>query len=316
MKVSVIIPYKVFDAQTKKCFEHCFNQSEKDFEIIALPDMKTTEPENDKIKIVETGPVKPSRKRNLAIKKTQGEILAFIDDDAYPIKDWLRVALTYFKGDDIGGIGGPNLTPKDNSIGQKVSGHIFASPIASGAFALRYQARYKFRKGLPVKEMPSCNLLVRKEYALKVNGFDETLLTGEDAKFCFGIRKLGKKILYIPGAIVYHDRRHLWRPHLRQVWNYGRDKSWVIKEDFSFDKLYYFIPFLFVVFLVIGTILSLFSPMIAKMFLGLITIYLAIIIITSLVTNFILSPLIFVAIILTHLIYGIGFFYGLVREKN
>ena len=168
MKVSVIIPYKVFDAQTKKCFEHCFNQSEKDFEIIALPDMKTTEPENDKIKIVETGPVKPSRKRNLAIKKTQGEILAFIDDDAYPIKDWLRVALTYFKGDDIGGIGGPNLTPKDNSIGQKVSGHIFASPIASGAFALRYQARYKFRKGLPVKEMPSCNLLVRKEYALKI----------------------------------------------------------------------------------------------------------------------------------------------------
>ena len=316
MKVSIIIPYRIFDAQTKKCFERCLNQSEKDFEIIALPDEKTTEPINDRIKIIETGPVKPSRKRNLAIKEAQGDILAFLDDDAYPVEDWLRVALRYFERDDVGGVGGPNLTPDDNSSGQKVSGYIFASPIASGAFALRYKMRYEFRKGLPVKEMPSCNLLVKREYAQKIGGFDETLLTGEDAKFCFNIRKLGKKVLYIPEAVVFHDRRHLWGPHLRQVWNYGRDKAWVIKEDFSFDKFYYFIPFLFVVSLIIGTILSLFSPIISKIFLALITIYLAIIIITSLATNFILSPLTFVAIILTHLTYGTGFFYGLTSKRK
>ncbi len=316
MKVSIIIPYPLFGAQAGKCFKHCLNQSEKDFEIIALPDKKTTEPSSDKIKIIETGPVKPSRKRNIAIKKAKGEILAFVDDDAYPIKDWLKIALRYFERDDVGAVGGPNLTPSDNSIGQKVSGYIFASSIASGAFALRYKLRLKFREGLPVKEMPSCNLIVKRKDALKVNGFDETLLTGEDAKFCFNIRKLGKKVLYIPEAVVYHDRRHLWKPHLRQIWNYSRDKAWVIKEDFSFDKLYYFIPFSFVLFLVFGTIFSFLSLMIAKMFLLLTAFYLIIIIITSLIINFVLSPLIFIAIILTHLTYGIGFFYGLVNKRK
>ena len=237
MKVSIIIPYRLFDYHTEKCFKYCLKQSFQDFEIIALPDKKTIEFSDDRIKIIETGPVKPSRKRNMAIKKAKGEILAFIDSDAYPIKDWLKITLAYFNEDRIGGVGGPNITPLESTNGQKVSGYIFASPIACGAFALRYQARYNLRRGLPVKEMPSCNLLARKDLALKVNGFDETLLTGEDSKFCFNIRKLNKRILYIPEAVVYHARRDLWRPHLRQVWNYGRDKAWVIKEDFSFNQI-------------------------------------------------------------------------------
>jgi len=317
MKVSIIIPYKLFNEQTAKCFKHCLEQSFQDFEIIALPDQRTTEPENNKIKVIETDSVKPSVKRNIGIKKAQGEILAFIDSDAYAVKDWLKIALPYFKKEEVGGVGGPNLTPSDSSTGQKVSGYIFASAVATGAFALRYQMRYKFRQGLPVKEMPSCNLIVRKEAALKINGFDETLLTGEDAKFCFNIRKkLDKRILYVPQAVVYHQRRHLWKPHLKQVWNYGRDKAWVIKEDFSLDKFYYFIPFSFVLFLFFGAIISLFSSLAAKIFLFLISIYLLIILATSLMANFKLSPLIFIGIILTHLSYGLGFFYGLVKKRR
>jgi len=316
MKVSIIIPYKLLNSQTEKCFKYCFKQSFQDFEIIALPDEKTTEFEHGKIRIIETGSVKPSRKRNMAIKKAKGEILAFIDSDAYPTRDWLKIALKYFEKDIVGGVGGPNLTPSDSSIGQKVSGYIFASPIACGAFALRYKARYKFRKGLPVKEMPSCNLLVRKDLALKVNGFDETLLTGEDSKFCFGIRKLNKQILYVTEVVVYHTRRDLWKPHLRQVWNYGRDKAWVVKEDFSFDKLYYFIPFSFVLFLAFGTIISFFFPIAAKIFLILLCIYFLIILVTSLAANLKLSFLIFIGIFLTHISYGLGSFYGLLKTRE
>lgn len=317
MIVSIIIPYKIFDKQVEKCFKHCLGQSYNDFEIIALPDKKTSELNHQKIRIIKTGNLKPSAKRNLAIKEAQGEILAFVDSDAYPIKDWLLIALEYLKREEVGAVGGPNLTPPDSSIGRKVSGYIFASTIATGAFALRYKMRYKFRKGLPVKEMPSCNLLVRKEYALKINGFDETLLTGEDAKFCFQIRKqLNKRVLYIPEAVVYHVRRDLWRPHLRQVWNYGRDKAWVIKEDFSFDQLYYFIPLLFTIFLFFGITLSGLSPLIAKIFLPLISLYLLIIILTSFFIDFKLSPLLFIGIFLTHLTYGSGFFYGLVKKRK
>lgn len=316
MKFSIIIPYKLFDERVGRCFQSCLEQDYSDFEILALSDKKTDEINHLKIRIIETGPVKPSVKRNIAIKQAKGELLAFLDSDAFPVEKWLSIALRYFKNNEVGGVGGPQLTPSDSNIGQKISGYIFSSAVATGAFALRYKVRYKFRKGLPVKEMPSCNLIIRKEYAEKVGGFDETLLTGEDSKFCFNIRKLGKKIFYIPDAVVFHYRRDLWKPHLKQVWIYGRDKAWVIKEDFSWDKLYYFIPFCFVLFLFFGLIISLFFPIIVQTYLILLAFYFITILLTSLIINFILSPVIFIGIFLTHISYGIGFFYGLIRKKK
>lgn len=316
MKFSIIIPYKLFDEKVKKCFQSCLEQDYSDFEIIALPDRKTDEVSHPKIRIIGTRAVKPSAKRNIAIKEARGELLAFLDSDAFPIKEWLSIALRYFKNDEVGGVGGPQLTPLDSNIGQKVSGYIFSSAIATGAFALRYKVRHKFRRGLPVKEMPACNLIIRKGYAEEVNGFDETLLTGEDSKLCFDIRKLDKKILYIPEAIVYHYRRNLWQPHLKQVWIYGRDKAYVIKEDFSWDKLYYFIPFCFISFLIFGLILSLFSSILAWLYLVLLAIYFIIIFSSSLVADLILSPIIFVGIFLTHISYGFGFLYGLIKKRN
>ena len=46
---------------------------------------------------------------------------------------------------------------------------------------------------------------------------------------------------------------------MKQMWIYARDKAWLIKEDFSIDKLYYSILSWFVLFLLIGAIISIFT---------------------------------------------------------
>ena len=33
------------------------------------------------------------------------------------------------------------------------------------------------------------------------------------------------RIRYVPGMIVYHTRRELWRPHLVQIWRYARRRG-------------------------------------------------------------------------------------------
>src|SRR3990167_9704170 len=38
---------------------------------------------------------KPAEKRDLALKYAKGEIFAFIDDDAFPDKNWLKNAVKY-----------------------------------------------------------------------------------------------------------------------------------------------------------------------------------------------------------------------------
>ncbi len=54
------------------------------------------EEEGEGITIIPTGPVGPPLKRDIGAKKAKGEIIAFIDDDAYPRKDWLINAVKNF----------------------------------------------------------------------------------------------------------------------------------------------------------------------------------------------------------------------------
>jgi len=315
--ISVIIPCRRIDKYVKECLNHCLKLDYQNFEIILLPNDKPEQKlsfDTDKIKILPTDSVKPSIKRNLAIKNSQADILAFIDADAYPVPNWLKAALKYFNDKNIGMVGGPNITPPADSLMQKASGEIFSSVVGTGLTSLRYLARHKFRKGLPVKEMPSCNLLVCRDLAQKIGGFDEKLLTGEDSKFCFQARKLGKKIINASDVIVYHHRRRLFWDHFKQVWIYARDKAWVIKEDFSWDKLYYFIPSFFILGLTGGLIIW---PIywLRLIYLGVIIFYLLIVLLASL-KRLAIAPLIFMGIILTHILYGLSFICGLIIKQK
>ncbi|VVB91313.1 Glycosyl transferase family 2 [uncultured archaeon] len=86
--VSIIIPCKEIDPFTIECIKRCKELDYENFEIIVLPDHESLPIQ--RIKIIPTGEVSPGRKRNLGIAYSDGKYLAFIDNDAYPRKDWLK----------------------------------------------------------------------------------------------------------------------------------------------------------------------------------------------------------------------------------
>ena len=310
--VSIIIPFKSVEKELKECLEHCRKLDSQNFEIILLPDSKIKE-KFPKARVFETGKVKPSVKRNLGIKKAKGSVLAFIDSDAYPARDWLSKALPLFKDEKVAIVGGPNITKPSDSLLEKASGEVFASFAGSGVFATRYEKGMVFE----IDDLPSCNLLVRKkdltENKLK---FDEQLLTAEDSKMCFELKALGKKIVFSPEVIVYHHRRKLFIPHLKQVWNYGRDKALLLKENFSPKRIYYLLPLAIVLYTATGIIVSLFNDFLKFLFIATMIIYLLIAAFSSVLKNWNHSPLVFPGIVLTHYTYGIAFIYGLLKSKN
>ena len=57
-------------------------------------------------------------------KDSNGEFCAFIDNDAYPRSDWLTSALKYFENPEVGGVGGPGLTPEADGFMQKAGGYV------------------------------------------------------------------------------------------------------------------------------------------------------------------------------------------------
>ncbi|MCX6746763.1 MAG: glycosyltransferase [Candidatus Pacearchaeota archaeon] len=307
-KVSIIIPCKEMDSFTEKCLKECLNLNYSNYEILVLPDesdkKKSKKFSNKRIKIIKTGKVKPSVKRNLGMKKAKGNFFAFIDSDAYPEKNWLKNAVGYFEDSKIGLVGGPNLTPPEGNFVEKISGYVLANFWTSGFAYIRYRkAKNQF-----VKELPSCNYITRKEISPEYNsGF----LTAEDSKFCFDIKKEGYKILYAGNVVVYHHRRDTIKKHLRQMYIYGRDIAWLSKEEFSFDKLYFSLLSLFSIAFIIGIVDSIFSIAMRILFLDLFFLYFSVILFTSIHEN--IKTTLFVTFItmLTHFSYGIGFLYGI-----
>ena len=291
-----------------------------DFEIIILPDEEETVPSgailkkgNASVRVIPTGPVSPPEKRDIGLKHANGDILAFLDDDAWPEKDWIKKAVENFKDEGIAAVGGPAITCPNDNLRQKAGGEVYASILTSGKFVYRYVQK----KRQEVDDFPTCNLFVRKHIMQQLGGFNTCLWPGEDTKLCLDItKKLGKKIIYEPKVLAYHHRRALFIPHIKQVANYALHRGWFVKKYPQTSlKPVYFIPSLFLCALFLGGVSSLFlMPLRAIYLLGL-SLYAAIIFLFSVRRHLGLTVLVFEGIIATHLTYGMYFLKGLFLKK-
>lgn len=309
--VSIVIPVKGRNDNLDECVRHCQSLDYPDFEIIAVPDYPLEYPG---VKVLPSGPVGPADKRELALGEARGDILAFLDDDAYPGTEWLKNAVRYFADDRVAAVGGPAVTPESDSLLQQASGLVYSSILASGNVTYRYLPGTKRE----VDDYPSCNLLVRRSILEEVGGFDTTFWPGEDTKLCLQItRDLHKKIIYAPDALVYHHRRPLFRPHLRQISNYALHRGYFMKRFPETSlRLTYFLPTVFTFALITGGILAVLNPTWRRFYLTGLAIYLILLLLSSLKAK---RPLAVAAvaggIFATHVFYGIGLVRGLMAAK-
>lgn len=314
MTVSIIIAVKSRQKNLEDCILKCSQLDFSDFEIIVLPDFPFDKNFNDpRVRVVPTGPVSPARKRDIALSHAQGRILAFIDDDAYPVKGWLTSAVENFQDADTSAVGGPAITPAEDNLLQHASGLVYSSVLVSGNFRYRY-VPMKMRQ---IDDYPSCNLLVRKPVLEELGGFKTDFWPGEDTKLCLDITyKLGKKIIYDPRVLVYHHRRALFLPHLRQIASYALHRGYFVKKYPQTSlKISYFIPSLFVIGLTGGMVLSFLSSSFEVVYSSAMRVYLLGVLFFSLNRDLRYILPVFFGIILTHITYGSFFLEGLVSKK-
>jgi GT2 family glycosyltransferase len=320
---SIIIPLTVINDYIRETCQELRKLDNQNFELIIIANEKTPDLEellfSFQGQVISAGDVSPAIKRDLGVKASQGKYLAFIDDDAYPKKDWLNLAQEQLTQENVSAVGGPQVTPPNNSFWQKVSGAMFLSPL-SGAGLKRYCPRGQVCE---IDDWPTVNLIVKKEDFLACGGFDNAYWPGEDTKLCLDIiKKLKKKILYVPEMIVYHHRREGLKKHLKQVGGYGLHRGYFAKIfPETSQKLMYFIPSLWVIFLILGTFSYLLGPVFWKLYLaGIMAYFLAIIFSTSIVWGRTKSLLISLAsvpyLVLFHLWYGIRFIQGFIFTKE
>lgn len=326
MTVSIIVAVKSFCWNLKECVNRCLELDFDDYEILILPDLSFSEqslPQSLKIKIIPTGSITAPKKRDIGVREARGEIVAFLDDDAYPDKDWLKEAIKVFaESDNIGCVCGPAVTPKNDSILQKGSGLVYSSVLVSGNHIFRYIP--KLRK--EVFDFPSCNFLIRKNLFNQVGGFDKPFWPGEDTFLCLKVLEADKKMIYDPKVLVFHHRRSLFKAHFNQIKSYALHRGYFAKRyPRTSLRIEYFVPSIFTAGLLIGGFLSFFYFLAGTIYFSVLAVYLVLILGNSFslsireeesyINRVKLLFLTISGIALTHITYGFYFIKGLMAKK-
>jgi GT2 family glycosyltransferase len=271
-----------------------------------------------RVRVLPTGPVKPSDKRNIGVNAAKGEVVAFIDGDAYPQRDWLKNSVKYFDDPKVAAVGGPGLTPDTDNTMQQASGEILSSFLGAGPLSFRHSAKLT-RK---CDDLPTVNLIVRRSTFQEMGGFNSAYWPGEDTKFCRDlVYGLGREALYAPDVVVYHHRRVLFRPHLKQIAGYGLHRGYFSKKfPENSRRPLYFVPSLSLVGLPVILLLGYFDNSLRFLSLVPLLAYFFLLAIGALVIgrrrrNPTLAAAVFLGAVATHLWYGAYFLKGLLSRK-
>ena len=152
----------------------------------------------------------PAARRNAGARLARGELLAFVDDDCQPARDWLRL-----------------LVEAQAGPGEALGGHT-VSTLADNPYAEASQLiinigyRQNGEQPNAARFFTTDNLLVPRERFLQLGGFDESFWTAEDREFCDRWLARGWRMRYVPDAVVWHSHPIGLRGFISRNWHYGR----------------------------------------------------------------------------------------------
>lgn len=235
-KVSIVICTYNRAPFLKRTLRSLRNLNYKNFEVVVVNGPSTDDTElilekyAEKIKIARNPYTNLSISRNMGIKISSGDIIAFIDDDAIPDKYWLDDIVSYYTDDTVGGVGGKVFGPGDDHF-QFEKGYVDFW----GDAEVHYTGDdYNDPKGTKFNMMLGTNCTFTKKALIDVGGFDEYYdYFHDESDLCLRVVQKGYKILNHPRAFIHHEYA---KSHIRQNTYDGCRLNWypIVKNKVYF----------------------------------------------------------------------------------
>jgi glycosyltransferase involved in cell wall biosynthesis len=219
--ISVVICAHNAEATLDECLRYVCALDYAPFEIIVVDDGSNdaTVPiarKFDRVRLVSIPHGGLGAARNEGMRAATGEIVAYIDSDAYPSQEWLLYLALGFDRPDVVGVGGPSNAAPNDGLGS----HQVAAAPGGPVHVLLGDDR--------AEHIPGCNMAFRKAILEQIGGFDPAFtVAGDDVDLCWRIIDRGWHIGFHPAAHVWHHRRPGLRAYLRQQLGYGRSEALV-----------------------------------------------------------------------------------------
>ena len=143
--------------------------------------------------------------RNLALRHATGEILAFLDDDAYVHPGWTANLISSYADATVAGVAGRALNgqPGEESHGVDQIGRFQPDGRLTGNFAADPG------RIVEVDHMIGCNMSLRASVVARLGGFRDDMRPGpfgicEETELCIRARRLGGRLVFNPAVCADH----------------------------------------------------------------------------------------------------------------
>lgn len=255
--------------------------------------------------------------RNLGLMNAQYDYVAFIDADCYAPESWLEKLAAGFErhytiDKKTAAVGGSNVPPEQHSRFYDVL-NIFLNTYL-GSHGSVQGKRFQIDKKVP--HLPTVNVLYDKNVLRAVGGYDITFTNiGEDQDLSYRLAKNGYHFYYLAGAEITHKLRPDLRKWLQNMFVYGKGRMWLMRKHpdrvewplllpavfvfslpftlLAFIHFVFLAPLLYFVLVLVASFLECAGKRKLKYFIDLFVLYVG-----------------------THIAYGLGEWYGLIKNRE
>ncbi|MFA7407281.1 MAG: glycosyltransferase family 2 protein [Anaerolineaceae bacterium] len=321
--VSILIPIRNEAAYIERCLDAVLSQNypTKQMEILVadgLSDDGTREiledysKSNPCVKIFDNLSKIVPPGLNTLIKHSKGEIIIRVDGHTIIQPDYVKQCVLLLQATDADNVGG-----RMDAIGKQYFGKAVAiatsTPFGVGGARFHYSEHDEWVDTVYLGAW-------RREVFTKIGLFDEELVRNQDDEFNYRLRKFGGKILlsqlikssYTPRESIIK----LWQ----QYFQYGFYKVRVLQKHPAQMRPRQFVPFAFVLSIILGLFLSIFFPWGWIPLASLVGVYLLSNLAASIITaknkGWRYLPVLPFTFATMHLSYGLGFLAGLFKYWN
>jgi GT2 family glycosyltransferase/PAS domain-containing protein len=217
-RISVVVCTYNGSRTIRECLDGLSRLDYPDYELIVVDNGST----DDTTSIVGAYPVRLIRTeatglsdaRNTGLGAATGEIVAYLDDDAWPDPHWLKYLAATFARTNHVGVGGPNIPPPGDGIVAECVANSPGNPV------------HVLLTDAEAEHIPGCNMAFRKSALVAIGGFDARYrAAGDDVDVCWRLQQCGWTLGFSPAAFVWHHCRNTVRAYGKQQFGYGRAEA-------------------------------------------------------------------------------------------
>jgi len=162
--------------------------------------------------------------RNRVLDAVTGEVLVWSDDDCVPQTGWFDALLGALDDPSFDAAAGVLTIPPSGFLGDSISALGFPAGGNAG-----YETMFVVHEDGTTENLPAGNSAIRVSVLREMGGYDESMtFGGEDTELSHRLLSAGKRIAFVPGAVLEHPARTSLSEFTR--WSFRRGRA---KRQFS-----------------------------------------------------------------------------------